>query len=63
MPGLNMGYRKVQLIRGTFFISLPGIWARNYNIHRGTEVKIFLKDDGSLEISHNKAERDENDSL
>ncbi len=54
MIDLNLGSRKVQLIRGTLFISLPRIWARNFNIKRGSEVMISLKDDGSLEISHDK---------
>ena len=52
MSSLSLGSRKVQLIRGTFFISLPRIWARNFNIQRGSEVRISLHDDVSLELSH-----------
>jgi phosphate uptake regulator len=62
MIGLNLGSRKVQLVRGTFFVSLPRTWAKNFDIKKGTKVKISLRDDGSLEISRiNEAE--EGDSI
>jgi phosphate uptake regulator len=48
---LNLGSRKVQIIRGTFFVSLPRTWTSNFNIRKGSEVKISLQDNGSLEIS------------
>jgi hypothetical protein len=51
MRSLNLGSRKIQLIKGTFFISLPRIWARNFDIKQGSKVGIFLRDDGSLEIN------------
>jgi hypothetical protein len=51
MRSLNLGSRKIQLIKGTFFISLPRIWAKNFDIEQGTKVGIFLRDDGSLEIN------------
>lgn len=51
MIGLKLGSRKVQLVRGTFFVSLPRTWAKNFNIKKGTEVDFFLQDNGSLELS------------
>jgi hypothetical protein len=54
MLSLNLGSRKVQLIRGNCFVSLPQTWAKNFDIKKGTEVKISLKDDGSLEIYADK---------
>lgn len=54
--GLSFGSRKVQLIHGTAFVSLPQTWVRNYSIQKGDELHIRLKDNGSLEISYSKAE-------
>jgi phosphate uptake regulator len=48
---LSLGSRKVQIIRGTFFVSLLRTWTSNFNIRKGSEVKISLQDNGSLEIS------------
>jgi phosphate uptake regulator len=62
MIGLNLGSRKVQLVRGTFFVSLPRTWANNFDIKKGTKAKISLLDDGSLEISRTN-EAEEGDSI
>jgi phosphate uptake regulator len=51
MMSLDLGSRKVQLVRGTFFVSLPRTWARNFDVRKGTEVKFALQENGSLEIS------------
>jgi len=51
MLSLNLGSRKVQLVRGTFFVSLPRTWAKNFDVKKGTEVKFSLQDNGCLEIS------------
>ena len=57
---LNLGSRKVQVIRGTFFVSLPRTWTSNFNIKKGSEVKISLQDNGALEISTIEEEQEVN---
>jgi phosphate uptake regulator len=58
MISINLGSRKVQLVRGTFFVSLPRTWAKNFDVKKGTKVKFFLQDNGSLEISIIKGARE-----
>jgi hypothetical protein len=61
MRNLCLGSRKVQLIRGTFFISLPSFWAKNFGVQKGDEICIRLLESGSLEIS--KAHDAESDKV
>ena len=49
---LDLGSRKVQLIRGTAFVSLPKTWIKNIGLEKGDRVNISLRDDGVLEISN-----------
>jgi phosphate uptake regulator len=51
MERLDLGSRKVQLIKGTFFVSLPKTWIKNIGLEKGDRVSVDLRDDGVLEIS------------
>lgn len=48
---IHLGYRRIQLIRGTAFISLPKIWVKMRELRKGDGVGIKLREDGVLEIS------------
>lgn len=49
---LELGVRKIQVIRGTSFVSLPRTWIKNLRLKKGDRVNIGLRDDGILEISN-----------
>ena len=54
---LELGYRRIQLIRDTAFVSLPRTWVKSIGLERGDKVCVILRDDGVLEISsHAKCE-------
>lgn len=48
---LNLGMRKIQMIHGSAFVSLPKSWIRTYDLKKGDQVKVDLRNDGTLEIS------------
>lgn len=62
MLSLDLGSRKIQLVRGTFFVSLPRTWAKNFDVKKGTGVKFSMLDNGSLEITIIKKAK-ESDSI
>ncbi len=47
----KLATRKIQLIHGTAFVSLPKAWVRNYRVQKGDSVTLNLREDGTLEIS------------
>ena len=48
---INFGYRKIQVISGSAFISLPKTWIKTCDLWKGDEVGIVLREDGILEVS------------
>lgn len=44
-------FRKLQRISGSFFISLPKVWIKNYNLEKNSPLAIDIRSDGSLNIS------------
>lgn len=44
-------FRKLQRISGSFFISLPKVWIKNYNLEKNSPIAIDIRSDGSLNIS------------
>jgi phosphate uptake regulator len=48
---LIFGNRKVQQIRGSFFIPLPPQWIKSNEMKKSDPVRIELLDDGNLKIS------------
>jgi len=50
---LEFGLRKVQIINGSQFVSLPRVWTRTNKIEKGDSVRIDLLEDGSLKILPN----------
>jgi antitoxin component of MazEF toxin-antitoxin module len=48
---LDLGLRKIQLIRGSAFINLPRAWIRTNHLCKGDKLKIALRNDGTLEMS------------
>lgn len=48
---LNFGYRKLQQVRGSFFVPLPPEWIKSNEMKKSDSVRILLLDDGSLKIS------------
>jgi antitoxin component of MazEF toxin-antitoxin module len=47
---LIFGNRKVQQVRGSFFIPLPPQWIKSNEMKKSDPVKIVLLDDGNLQI-------------
>ena len=47
---LIFGNRKVQQIRGSFFIPLPPQWIKSNEVKKSDRVRIELLDDGNLKI-------------
>jgi hypothetical protein len=43
--------RRLQLINGCAFISLPKAWAKAWRLQQGRRMSISMLDDGSLKIS------------
>ena len=48
---IDFGYRKIQVISGSAFISLPKTWIKTRHLMKGDGVSIMLRDDGILEVS------------
>jgi phosphate uptake regulator len=47
---LIFGNRKLQQVRGSFFVPLPPEWIKSNEMKKNDPVKIELLDDGSLKI-------------
>jgi phosphate uptake regulator len=47
---LIFGNRKVQQVRGQYFVPLPPEWIRTNSMKKSDPVKIVLLDDGNLKI-------------
>jgi antitoxin component of MazEF toxin-antitoxin module len=56
---LELGIRKIQVIRDTAFVSLPRTWIKSIGLEKGDKVSISLRDDGILEISSQPKEGDD----
>jgi len=48
---IPLGYRRVQVISGSAFISLPKTWIKMCDLRKGDGVGIVLREDGVLEVS------------
>ena len=48
---MDKTFRKLQKISGSFFVSLPKVWIKNYNLEKNTPIAIDIRSDGSLIIS------------
>lgn len=48
---IRLGLRKIQQISGSSFVSLPRAWIKTWNLRKGDEVGIALREDGILEVS------------
>ena len=48
---LIFGNRKVQQVRGQFFVPLPPEWVRSNSMKKSDPVCIVLLDDGNLKVS------------
>jgi len=48
---MDRTFRKLQKISGSFFVSLPKSWIKNYNLEKKTAIAIDVRSDGSLIIS------------
>jgi phosphate uptake regulator len=48
---MNRIFRKLQKISGSFFVSLPKSWIKNYNLDKNSPIAIDIRSDGSLSIS------------
>lgn len=42
--------RRVQKIGNSYYIALPSKWIKEYNINKGAEIKLEMKEDGKLVI-------------
>jgi len=47
---LIFGNRKVQQVRGSFFVPLPPEWIKSNEMRKSDPVRIELLDDGNLKI-------------
>jgi hypothetical protein len=47
---LDFGLRRIQVISGSAFVSLPRIWIKMCNLRKGDGVGIVLREDGVLEV-------------
>jgi phosphate uptake regulator len=43
--------RKLQQVRGSFFVPLPPEWIKSNNMKKSDPVSIALLDDGNLKVS------------
>jgi phosphate uptake regulator len=48
---LKFGNRKLQQVRGSFFVPLPPEWIKSNEMKKSDPVKIELLDDNSLRIT------------
>lgn len=48
---LIFGNRKVQQVRGSFFVPLPPEWIKSNDMRKSDPVRIELLEDGNLKIS------------
>lgn len=46
-----LGCRRIQVISGSAFISLPKTWIKMCDLGKGDGVGIVLREDGILEVS------------
>ena len=51
MASIELGTRKIQVIRGSSYLNLPSIWIKNCHLEKGDAVWIVLLDDGTLKIN------------
>ena len=42
--------RKASWAGGSLQITLPAIWVKHHNLQRGSDIKMFLNDDGALRL-------------
>jgi hypothetical protein len=47
---IRLGVRKIQLISGSSFISLPKTWIKACDLQKGDRVSLVLREDGIMEI-------------
>lgn len=46
----DLGIRKVQESHGTYYVSLPMSWIKNYRLKKGDLLRIRVRGNGALEI-------------
>ena len=51
---LELGPRKIQVIEKAAFVSLPKAWIESCHLKKGDQVRIAIREDGTLEISSHK---------
>ena len=51
-------FRKLQKISGSFFVSLPKKWIKNFNLSSKSPIEINVRSDGSLNISPKHEQED-----
>lgn len=47
---VNFGLRRIQVISGSAFVSLPRIWIKMCNLRKGDGVSLVLREDGIMEL-------------
>ena len=48
---LDFGTRKLQQVRGQYFVPLPPNWIKSNSMKKSDPVRIVLLDDGNLKVS------------
>jgi phosphate uptake regulator len=48
---LDFGTRKLQQVRGSYFVPLPPNWITSNSMKKSDPVSIVLLDDGNLKVS------------